>query len=199
MPPRAAALVCCLILTPVPGCSKIAEEAGKSAARQAMSAVTTPLYVDPPAKPGCPIPAGGPSVTATATDRDLRVAVPIPNGWTAPDSGTPDLTGPDGMTATVRLTATEQDADGAFAAHLDAVTTSLGGGELHAQDSTLCGFSGRRISGSSARQVVAERIAYIPTGSGGYLAVVHLEGPADTFALGPAKAALLNDVVIAVL
>lgn len=222
MTSRAAVFACCVALAVVPGCSKIAEDVGKKAARQAISSVTTPLYapsavpsavrgvettIPGSAPPRCDIAATakGRPVTVPVTDLGApRIVISVPPGWTTTPGDDPALrlTGPDGMTGTVRITATGKSPGEAFTAYLDELRASLGAGapsiSVDVQRAWLCGYSSQRITGSAGDVVFADRIAHIWTNTANYLVAVHVQGRKGTPGFDAATAVLAKEFSVTI-
>jgi hypothetical protein len=162
-----------------------------------------------------PIPAdavtcsqsGKPPVGMTATVPDPkapRITVAVPDGWSM-SGGSGDvggrLAGPDGLTATVTISATTLDPAAAFTHYADAVMARSAVSSVSAMPADLCGYSGQKLMGAwsdSPQQAVefTDRIVHIWTNSGNYLVAVHVQAPTDTKGFDAASAVLTEDFAI---
>jgi hypothetical protein len=155
-------------------------------------------------EPTCDAPAA-PAQTMTATTGapgSPTVVVAVPDGFTpgAPPSGDValNLTGPDGMTGTVRITPTTQDAAAAFQQYADARTAGHEFNSVSVLPDELCGYSGQKLMGILADKPgsgsdYVDRIVHVWTNNGDYLVALQLQGPAGSKGLDAAKPVLLGD------
>lgn len=152
----------------------------------------------------CDAPAA-PAQTMTATTGapgSPTVILAVPDGFTpgAPSSGDValNLTGPDGMTGTVRITPTTQDAAAAFQQYADARTAGHEFNSVSVLPDELCGYSGQKLMGILADKPgsgsdYVDRIVHVWTNNGDYLVALQLQGPAGSKGLDAAKPVLLGD------
>lgn len=152
----------------------------------------------------CDAPAA-PAQTMTATTGapgSPTVIIAVPDGFTpgAQPSGDValNLTGPDGMTGTVRITPTTQDAAAAFQQYADARTAGHEFNSVSVLPDELCGYSGQKLMGVLADKPgsgsdYVDRIVHVWTNNGDYLVALQLQGPAGSKGLDAAKPVLLGD------
>lgn len=152
----------------------------------------------------CDAPAA-PAQTMTATTGapgSPTVIVAVPDGFTpgAPPSGDValNLTGPDGLTGTVRITPTTQDAAAAFQQYTDARTAGHEFNSVSVLPDELCGYSGQKLMGVLADKPgsgsdYVDRIVHVWTNNGDYLVALQLQGPTGSKGLDVAKPVLLGD------
>ena len=98
-----------------------------------------------------------------------------------------NLTGPDGVTATVSITPTTLDATAAFQEYADARTADYEINSVSLLPGELCDYSGQELMGM---------LADTPGQGIDYLVAVQVQGPTDAAALEPAKTSLLEDIGI---
>jgi hypothetical protein len=150
-------------------------------------------------------------VLATAAVSDLAapiVTMNVPDGWNSV-AGNGDtaltLTGPDGMTATVTIAATELEPGGSFLRY----TANLGGSmprlKFSVAGAQFCGYSSQQLSmtvqGPSGAIDFADRITHNWTITKQYLVAIHLEGPAGlngAHGFSAAKATLMQDFAVVI-
>lgn len=152
----------------------------------------------------CDLPSP-PAQTMTATTGapgSPTVIVAVPDGFS---QGTPasgdvalNLTGPDGLTGTVKITPTPQDAAAAFQGYADARTAGHEFNSVSILPDELCGYSGQKLMGVLADKPgsgsdYVDRIVHVWTDSGNYLIALQLQGPAGSKGLDAAKPVLLGD------
>lgn len=152
----------------------------------------------------CDAPAA-PAQAMTATTGapgSPTVIVAVPDGFTpgAPASGDValNLTGPDGLTGTVRITPTTQDAAAAFQQYTDARTAGHEFNSVSVLPDELCGYSGQKLMGVLADKPgsgsdYVDRIVHVWTNNGDYLIALQLQGPTGSKGLDVAKPVLLGD------
>ncbi|WP_243747729.1 hypothetical protein [Mycolicibacterium sp. CBMA 226] len=150
-------------------------------------------------------PPSPPAQTLTATTGSPgspTVVVAVPDGFSqgAPPSGDValNLTGPDGLTGTVKITPTTQDAAAAFRQYADARTAGHEFNSLSILPAELCGYSGQKLMGTlgdkpGSGSDYADRIVHVWTNTGDYLVALQLQGPTGSKGLDAAKPVLLGD------
>jgi hypothetical protein len=130
-----------------------------------------------------------------------QIVVAVPAGF-LPSSGAGDVAatmpGPDNMSATVTITATELEPEAAFKKYADAVTANKEFSSLSVLPGDLCGYSGQKLMGSTADkpgQAVEfrDRIAHIWTNTKNYLVAIHLQGPTGAAGFDAAESQLMSD------
>jgi hypothetical protein len=192
----------------------VAGDAGRgtpsSAAAPTAATPTTPYGVVPTLRAPIPpdtvtcAPPVQPAVTATARIGDPQapiVTVAVPAGWTAsPGSGDVGarLDGPDGMFATVAITATPQEAGAAFDAYVDRLIGDSAISSVSVLPAELCDYSGQKLLGALADvpQTAVEfrdRIVDIWTNTQTYLVAVHVQAPTDVAGFDEAASQLTED------
>lgn len=150
-------------------------------------------------------PPGPPAQTMTAVTGAPgapTVVVAVPDGFSpgAPASGDValNLTGPDGLTGTVKISPTPLDAGAAFQQYADARTAGHEFNSVSILPDELCGYSGQKLMGVLADKPgsgsdYADRIVHVWTNNGDYLVALQLQGPAGSKGLDAAKPVLLGD------
>ncbi|BBZ57879.1 hypothetical protein MPHO_48710 [Mycolicibacterium phocaicum] len=151
---------------------------------------------DPPSPPAQTMTA------STGAPGSPTVVVAVPDGFSpgAPPSGDVglNLTGPDGLTGTVKITPTPQDAAAAFQGYADARTAGHEFNSVSILPDELCGYSGQKLMGVLADKPgsgsdYVDRIVHVWTNNGDYLIALQLQGPAGSKGLDAAKPVLLGD------
>lgn len=159
------------------------------------------------------IPAGTVTCVRDGTGSDTveaRVSAPgapivtiaIPEGFApgAPANGDValNLSGPDGVTATVRITPTTLDAAEAFQEYADARTADYEISSVSLLPAELCDYSGQELMGLLADKPgqgvdYADRVVHVWTDNGDFLVAVQVQAPTGTAAMDAAKSVLLGD------
>ncbi|MCF6385841.1 hypothetical protein L2K20_02555 [Mycobacterium sp. MBM] len=152
-------------------------------------------------------PAQRPPVGMVAEIADSAapvLTVAVPEGWSM-QGGTGDigaeLTGPDGMSATVTILATSLDPQAAFAEYVQALTADAAVSSLSVLPAELCDYSGQKLLGAvsdtpdDATEFV-DRVVHVWTNTGDYLVSVHAEAPAGTGGFDAAATELTGDFEI---
>jgi hypothetical protein len=159
-----------------------------------------PVAVDavtctPPAKPAV-------MVTATVSDPEAPdITVAVPPGWsTSPGSGDVGarLHGPDGLSATITIAATQLDAAAAFREYTDGLMAQSAVSSVSIVPGELCGYSGQKLMGawSDTPQNSIEftdRIVHVWTNTKNYLVSVHVQAPTGVPGLDAAAELLTED------
>ncbi|SHU28823.1 putative lipoprotein LpqN [Mycobacteroides abscessus subsp. abscessus] len=149
-----------------------------------------------------PSPPAQTMTVTTGAPGSPTVVVAVPDGFSqgAPASGDValNLTGPDGLTGTVKITPTPQDAAAAFQGYADARTAGHEFNSVSILPDELCGYSGQKLMGVLADKPgsgsdYVDRIVHVWTDSGNYLIALQLQGPAGSKGLDAAKPVLLGD------
>ncbi len=148
-----------------------------------------------------PNAGNGHAASAVVTDPEApKITISVPDGWSS-SAGTGDIalatTGPDGMSATVTIAATELDPGGSFLRY----TANLGGSmprlKFAVTGAQFCGYSSQRLSGTLQGQPgaidFADRITHVWTNTKKYLLAIHLEGPEGRVGFDAAKSILMPD------
>jgi hypothetical protein len=165
-----------------------------------LSTTQVPVPVDtvtcaPPAKPAV-------MVTAAVSDPDAPdITVAVPPTWsTSPGSGDVGarLHGPDGMSATITIAATELDAAAAFREYTDGLMAQSTVSTVSIVPGELCGYSGQKLMGawSDTPQNSVEftdRIVHVWTNTKNYLVSVHVQAPTGVPGLDAAAELLTDD------
>jgi len=168
---------------------------------------TLPEQIPPNAFVCFPWPAGiGIGTVAQVSDPAApRITLTVPEAWTS-EPGQADvalsLSGPDGMTGNVTITATARDPASAFADYAATLARSKADFQVDTMGVKFCGYSSQKFTGtflgSQGALEFADRITHIWTNTGRYLVAVHLEGPQDAPGFGAAKAALMQDFAVVI-
>lgn len=129
------------------------------------------------------------------------ITVAVPDGWSM-QGGTGDvgaqLSGPDGMSATVTIMPTTLDPQEAFAEYAQELTADAAVSSLSVLPAELCDYSGQKLLGAvsdtpdNATEFV-DRVVHIWTNSRAYLVSVHTEAPTGTDGFDPASTQLTED------
>lgn len=159
-----------------------------------------------------PIPAGAvtcepeqrPAVGMVAEVADSAapvITLAVPDGWSM-QGGTGDvgaqLTGPDGMSATVTIVPTTLDPQAAFAQYAEGLTADAAVSSLSVLSAQLCDYSGQKLLGAvsdtpdDATEFV-DRVVHVWTNSRDYLVSVHAEAPTGTRGFDSASTQLMQD------
>jgi hypothetical protein len=149
-----------------------------------------------------------PSVRMTAQVSDPhapQVTVGVPDGWSM-SAGSGDiggqLAGPDGLTATVTIAATQLDPAAAFKKYADDLMEEAAVSSVSVLPGQLCDYSGQKLMGawSDTPQNAVEfedRIVHVWTNSGtDYLVAVHVQAPTGTAGFDDAASLLTEDFEI---
>lgn len=163
----------------------------------------------PPAQAGTSCaPVDLPAVRSVAQVPDPEaptVTVGVPEGWsTASGNGDTEgarLEGPDSIEAVIIIEPTDLEPAAAFRGWID-LTADATVSTVSTLPAELCGYSGQTMIGtlSDDRQNVEyrDRLVHVPTQSGNYLIVVHVEAPSGTPGFEEAAAVLTADFEIAI-
>jgi hypothetical protein len=162
-----------------------------------------------------PVPSDGltcdvdlPPVAVVASVDDPaapEVTVALPDGWSTTqgdgDVGA-QLTGPDGIQATVTIAATQLEPAEAFREYADAAMAASAISTVSVLPAELCDYSGQKLLGSwsdSPQETVefSDRIAHIWTNTDSYLVAVHVEGPAGP-EFDPFASPLIDDFAVVI-
>ncbi len=151
---------------------------------------------------GPPRPPAPTMTATTGAPGAPSVIVAVPDGFSpgAPPSSDValNLTGPDGLTGTVKITPTTQDAASAFRQYADARTAGHEYNSVSILPDELCGYSGQKLMGvlgdkPGSGNDYADRIVHVWTNNGDYLIALQLQGPTGSKGIDAAKAVLLGD------
>jgi hypothetical protein len=130
-----------------------------------------------------------------------QIVVDVPVGF-LPSSGDGDVAarmpGPDNMSATVTIAATELAPAAAFKKYADDITAHKEFSSVSVLPGDLCGYSGQKLMGSLADKPSAtvefrDRIAHIWTNTKNYLVAIHLQGPTGAAGFDAAESQLMAD------
>lgn len=133
-------------------------------------------------------PAATPAVALLAKVADPqapRVTVALPEGWGV-TAGSDDvgaaLTGPDGASATVTITATQLDPGAAFRDYTDEITAQAPISTVSILPAELCSYSGQKLMGMLSDQPgdgisYTDHVVHVWTNAGDYLVAVHVQTP----------------------
>jgi hypothetical protein len=202
--------------------SPVAADQGTTAASSAPSATAQPTQESDPSVFGvvptkrAPVPPNtmacsqpikpGVRMAAQVNDPDApKITVGVPDGWSM-SAGSGEIggkmAGPEGMSATVTIAATELDPAAAFKKYADDLMAESAVSSVSVLPSQLCGFSGQKLMGawSDTPQNAVEfegRIVHVWTNSGNdYLVAVHVEAPTGTPGFDDAASLLTEDFEI---
>jgi hypothetical protein len=129
------------------------------------------------------------------------ITVAVPEGWSM-QGGTGDigaqLSGPDGMSATVTIMPTTLDPQAAFAEYAEALTADAAVSSLSVLPAELCDYSGQKLLGAASdtpedATEFVDRVVHVWTDSRDYLVSVHTEAPTGTSGFDPASTQLTED------
>ncbi len=162
----------------------------------------------PPNADTCPVDGTG-NVTFGAKVSDPaapQLVIGVPAGF-LPSTGEGDVAvtmpGPDGMSATVTIAATELTPEAAFKQYGDKLTAGTEFSSISVLPGDLCGYSGQRLMGSLAAKPgqakeFRDRIVHIWTNTKNYLVAVHLEGATGVAGFDAAESVLMADFGIVI-
>ena len=192
--------------------SSATSSASSSAAASASTMPDLPVYgvVETTKRPvaageqvcDSPSPPAQTMTATTGAPGAPTVVVAVPDGFSqgAPPSGDValNLTGPDGLTGTVKISPTPLDAGAAFQRYADARTAGHEFNSVSILPDELCGYSGQKLMGVLADKPgsgsdYVDRIVHVWTNNGDYLIALQLQGPAGSKGLDAAKPVLLGD------
>jgi hypothetical protein len=200
----------------------VAADLGTTAASSVPSATTQPTQQSdqsvfgvvptkrapvPPNTVACSQPIK-PGVRMAAQVKDPqapKITVGVPDGWSM-SAGSGDIggqvTGPDGMSATVTIAATQLDPAAAFKKYADDLMEEAAVSSVSVLPGELCEFSGQKLMGawSDTPQNAVEfqdRIVHVWTNSGNdFLVSVHVQAPTGTSGFDDAASVLTEDFEI---
>lgn len=147
-------------------------------------------------------PPAHPVEARSAAPGSPTVIIGLPDGFTpgaAPQGDVAlNLTGPDGITATVTITPTTLDAANAFDKYADDRTKGSPISSLSVLPGDMCGYSGQELMGMLADQPgqgiqYGDRLVHVWTNDGDFLIAVAVQAPDGGPVLDAAKSALLGD------
>jgi hypothetical protein len=134
-----------------------------------------------------------------------RITVGVPDGWSM-STGSGDvgaqLTGPDGMSATVTIAPTQLDPSSAFRKYADDLMGQSAVSSVSAMPGELCEYSGQKLMGAwsdTPQNAVQfeDRIVHVWTNGGpSYLVAVHVQAPTGTAGFDAAASVLTEDFEI---
>jgi hypothetical protein len=134
-----------------------------------------------------------------------KITVGVPDGWSM-SAGSGDiggqLSGPDGMSATVTIAPTQLDPAAAFKKYADDLMKEAAVSSVSVLPGELCEFSGQKLMGawSDTPQNAVEfedRIIHVWTNSGNdFLVSVHVQAPTGTSGFDDAASVLTEDFEI---
>ena len=154
----------------------------------------------PPVKPAA-------SVTVQIADPQApRIVIAVPGGWsTATGSGDVGarFDGPQGMWATVTISATKLDPVAAFTQYADQLMGESAVSSVSVLAAPLCGYSGQKLMGawSDTPQNAVEftdRVVHVWTNTKAYLIAVHAQAPTGRTGFGDAASLLTQDFEIGI-
>lgn len=147
------------------------------------------------------------TITAQVADPQApKVTIAILDGWSA-STGTGDvgarLGGPNAMSTTVTIAATQADPAAAFTEYADRLMGESAVSSVSVIPGPLCGYSGQKLMGAwsdTPQNAVefADRIVHVWTNSGDYLVAVHVEAPTGTAGFDAASSLLTDDFEIGI-
>jgi hypothetical protein len=168
---------------------------------------TLPDHIPPNAFVCFPGPAeGGVGTVAQVHDSAApRITITIPDGWTG-EPGERDLalslSGPDGMSGTVTIAATNLDPARAFSDYAATLAHSKSDFQVDTVGVKFCGYSSQKLVGTfggpSGTVEFSDRLTHIWTNTAQYLVAIDMEGPVDTPGFGAAKTALMQDFAVVI-
>ncbi|MHC9296819.1 hypothetical protein ACRCUN_30525 [Mycobacterium sp. LTG2003] len=219
---RARVAICLLVcLAGGAACVRTSDGVPVAAESSTMATASPPeTYTPPPSNPApgivessrAPLPSNvvtcspreQPAVAITAEVADPhapKITVPIPDGWT-PELGSGDvgarLSGPDGMSATVRISQTALDPVAAFGDYADRIIAQATVSSVSMLPAVLCGYSGQKLTGIWSNNPddaveFTDRLVHIWTNDQNYLVAVAVRAPTATAGFDGAAAALIAD------
>lgn len=175
---------------PVPG---IAATQSEKIAPETLACTATPA-VD-----------GRGAVAAVADPAAPRITISVPDGWTsAPGTGDTALTlaGPDNMSASVAIVATDLAPESAFLHHTAGVGGPASRLKFSVTGAPFCGYSSQQLTGTLQGQSglidFADRVTHIWTNTKRYLVTIHLEGRSGAPGFSAARNILTQDFAVVI-
>jgi len=167
---------------------------------------TLPDTIPPNALVCFPNPSGnGQPLTAQIADPAApRVVSSMPDGWAATPGADPavTLTGPNDMSGSVTIKATDQNPAAAFTDYLAALKRSHPGLTVDVQPAQFCGYSSQRLTGTfpdGATTVrFTDRITHIWTNTAKYLVAIHVQTPDGTPGFDTAQSVATQDFSVTI-
>lgn len=208
---RRVALVC--LLGALTGC---AGHNGGSAAPEQRPDPAEPVPGIAPTRPGhippntlscrvAPVGDGEPTLAVVSDPHAPRITITVPRGWTStPGDGDTALTasGPDNLSATVTIAATDLTPESAFLRHTSTVGGTMPRLKFSLTGSPFCGYSSQQLSGTlqgpSGSIDFADRITHIWTNTKRYLVTIHLQAHTGAAGFREARSALTQDFAVVI-
>lgn len=170
-------------------------------------APTRPDHI-PPNALSCvvaPVGDGDPTPAVVSDPAAPRITITVPQGWTStPGAGDTALnaSGPDTLSATVTIAATDLTPESAFLRHTSAVGGSLPRLKFSVTGSPFCGYSSQQLAGTlqgpSGGIDFADRITHIWTNTKQYLVTIHVQANAGTSGFKEARSQLTQDFSVVI-
>jgi hypothetical protein len=169
-----------------------------------------PTHADriPPNTLSCLVaPVGDGEVTPAAVSdpQAPRITITVPRGWTStPGPGDIALTssGPDSLSATVTIAATDLTPESAFLRHTSTVGGSMPRLKFSVTGSPFCGYSSQQLTGTlqgpSGGIDFADRVTHIWTNTKQYLVTIHVQANSGTPGSKEARSQLTQDFAIVI-
>lgn len=209
--PRLAGLVC--LMGALAGCQSL--NGGSSAPTPHPDPAEpvpgiAPTHPDriPPNALACvvsPVGDGDPTPAAVSDPQAPRITISVPRDWTStPGSGDTALmsSGPDTLSATVTIAATDLTPESAFLRHTSTVGGAMPRLKFSVTGSPFCGYSSQQLTGTlqgpSGGIDFADRITHIWTNTKQYLVTIHVQANAGTQGFKEARSQLTQDFAVVI-
>jgi len=162
----------------------------------------------PPDDAACvvaPTGDGEPTVATVSDPEAPRITISVPRGWTsAPGAGDTALTasGPDTLSATVTIAATDLTPESAFLRHTATAGGALPRLKFSITGSPFCGYSSQQLTGTlqgpSGGIDFADRVTHIWTNTRQYLVTIHVQAHVGTPGFKEARSSLTQDFAVVI-
>lgn len=162
----------------------------------------------PPGALACvvaPVGDGDPTEATVSDPSAPRITITVPRGWTStPGTGDTALTssGPDTLTATVTIAATDLTPESAFLHHTSTVGGTMPRLKFSVTGSPFCGYSSQQLTGTlqgpSGGIDFADRVTHIWTNTKQYLVTIHVQAHSGTPGFKEARSTLTQDFAVVI-
>jgi hypothetical protein len=165
----------------------------------------------PPDAPACVVTPTGDGEAASEIQAAVsdpaapRITITVPEGWqSTPGTGDTALmmSGPDTLSATVTIAATDLSPDSAFLRYTAGIGGTMTRRKFSVTGAPFCGYSSQQLAGTlqapSGAIDFADRIAHIWTNTKQYLVTIHLESHSGVAGFPAAKSLLTQDFAVVI-
>ncbi|MDT5139720.1 MAG: hypothetical protein QOD58_3982 [Mycobacterium sp.] len=163
------------------------------------------IPADTPACVVTPTGDGDPTVATVSDPAAPRITITVPKGWqSTPGTGDTALmmSGPDTLSATVTIAATDLSPESAFLRYTAGVGGTMARRKFSVTGAPFCGYSSQQLAGTlqapSGAIDFADRLAHIWTNTKQYLVTIHLESHSGVPGFPAAKSLLTQDFAVVI-